>query len=84
MIFSFIKEKVLGLEGPIPLGEVKDNKDHIIALGVLLWLVAQADQRFLPEEKEGILRVLEQQGHVAKSDLPIVLKSIEVAAQETH
>ena len=56
--------------------------DDKIALGVLLWVVAQADERFLPEEKEQIKEVLKSYAHVAETDMPYILSSIEQAERE--
>jgi uncharacterized tellurite resistance protein B-like protein len=56
--------------------------DDKIALGVLLWVVAEADDRFLPEEKAQMKKVLQESSQISAEDLPCVLGSIEIAAQE--
>ena len=56
--------------------------DDRIALGVLLWVVAEADGKFLPEENEKIRDILEKFCHLADEDLLCIMKSIEIAAQE--
>ncbi len=53
-----------------------------IALGVLLWVVAEADDQFLPEEKEKIKEVLTKISHINENDLSYILESIEIAAKE--
>ena len=61
--------------------KAKDIDDKI-ALGVLLWVVAEADEKFLPEEEEKIKEVLRQHSEIAKEDMPVVLTSIQQAAKE--
>lgn len=58
----------------------KTKVDNLISLGVLLWEVAQADEKFLPEEEEKIGEILNRYGHVTKEDMPIVLRAIEEAS----
>jgi len=54
--------------------------DNLIALGVLLWVVAQADEEFLPEEKAKIEDVLSSYGEISKEDMPVVLRAVEEAS----
>jgi len=61
--------------------KVKDIDDKI-ALGVLLWVVAEADEKFLPEEEEKIKEVLISHSKISNEDLPTVLASIKEAAKE--
>jgi len=61
--------------------EQKDLDDKI-ALGVLLWIVAEADDKFLPEERERIKQVLISHSNINENDLTLVLASIEEAARE--
>ena len=61
--------------------KVKDIDDKI-ALGVLLWVVAEADEKFLPEEEEKIKEVLRLYSGISSEDMPIVLASIQQAAKE--
>ncbi|MCK5215887.1 MAG: TerB family tellurite resistance protein [Candidatus Omnitrophica bacterium] len=56
--------------------------DDKIALGVLLWVVAQADDRFLPEEKEKIEDILRNYAKISEKDMPVILASIEQAEKE--
>jgi len=58
----------------------KTKVDNLISLGVLLWEVAQADDKFLPEEENKIGEILGQYGHVTKEDVPIVLRAIKEAS----
>ena len=62
--------------------QIKDKVDNLISLGVLLWEVAQADEKFLPEEEKKIKEVLNVYGHVTKEDMPIVLRAIKEASIE--
>ena len=58
------------------------NIDDKIALGVLLWVVAEADDKFLPEEKDKIKGVLVANAKTTQKDIAIVLESIKKAAKE--
>jgi len=60
----------------------KDSVDNLISLGVLLWEVAQADEKFLPEEEEKIGEILNIYGHVVEEDMSIVLRAIKEASIE--
>ena len=57
-----------------------DTIDNLIALGVLLWEVAQADEKFLPEEKTKVEEVLNVYGKITEKDMPIVLRAIKEAS----
>ncbi len=62
---------------------IQDVKvDDKIALGVLLWIVAQADKKFLPEEKGAIKNILRKHNQLSDQDLAVVLESIKTAAEE--
>ncbi len=61
--------------------KVKEIDDKI-ALGVLLWVVAEADEKFLPEEENQIREILVSYCKVDKETLPLVLASIKQAADE--
>ena len=61
--------------------KVKDIDDKI-ALGVLLWVVAEADEKFLPEESDKIKEVLISYSKISNEDIPTVLASIKEAAKE--
>ena len=56
--------------------------DDKIALGVLMWAVAEADSKFLPEEEEMIKKVLNSFSNIPPADIPLVLASIQQAAKE--
>jgi uncharacterized tellurite resistance protein B-like protein len=58
------------------------NIDENIALGVLLWVVAEADEKFLPQEEEKIKEVLVTHSHINEKELSVVLASIKVVAEE--
>ena len=55
--------------------------DDKIALGVLLWIVADADGHFADEERQLIAQVLTSHG-VGQADLAVVMASVEQAAEE--
>lgn len=61
--------------------KVKDIDDKI-ALGVLLWVVAEADEKFLPEEASKINEILRSYSKISNEDMPVVLASIQEAAKE--
>ena len=54
--------------------------DDKIALGVLLWVVAEADNKFLPQEEDKIKETLILYSKISQQDLPRVLASIKEAA----
>jgi uncharacterized tellurite resistance protein B-like protein len=56
--------------------------DEAIALGVLLWSVAEADGRLLDAEKTQVAEGLARHGGVAAADLALVLAAVEQAAKE--
>lgn len=58
------------------------NIDDKIALGVLLWAVAEADGKFLAEEEETIKNVLVSYKSITPDDLSAVLASVQQAAKE--
>ena len=67
-------------DAPAPGPQVELNDK--IALGVLLWVVAEADKTYLPEEEAAIKTILESTGTVLPEDMPVILSSIELAARE--
>jgi len=79
-IFSSLKDKIL-------LGDRADENDgreemrteFLISLGVLLWIVAESDSKFLPQEQEQIEKVLVECGEIGEDDMPIVLRAVEEA-----
>ena len=58
------------------------NIDDKIALGVLLWIVAEADEKFLPDEEKKIKEILISYNKISNEDIPTVLASIKEAAKE--
>lgn len=56
--------------------------DDNVALGVLLWVVAEADHRFLPAETEKITEILHDLGKISKDDMPYVISAIQEAEQQ--
>lgn len=56
--------------------------DDKIALGVLLWIIAEADKKFLKEEEEEIKKILVTAGKIQPDELPAVLASVKLAAEE--
>ena len=47
-----------------------------------MWEVAQADDKFLPEEESKIQEVLSVYGKISEQDMPIVLRAIKEASIE--
>ena len=82
-IFDQFREKVFHSiwkeKGDEPQQVAVDDK---IALGVLLWEVAQADNKFLPEEQDKIEDVLRQYSNISEDQMSYVIKSIEIASRE--
>ena len=78
------------LRGLVAPGDIGDRtagtssgpRDDRIALGVLLWIVAEADGRFTDEEKALIGEVLSGHGGVGAADLVVVMASVEQAAKD--
>ncbi len=56
--------------------------DDKIALGVLLWIVAVADEQFLPLEKEKITEILTNYAKVPQEDIPCILQVIDQAQEQ--
>jgi uncharacterized tellurite resistance protein B-like protein len=61
--------------------KVKDIDDKI-ALGVLLWVVAEADDKFLAKEDEKIREILTTHSKISEEEIETVLASIKEAARE--
>jgi len=62
--------------------KVKDINDKI-ALGVLLWIVAEADEKFLAKEDEKIKEILTTSHcKIPEEEVAIVLESVKEAARE--
>ncbi len=62
--------------------KVKDINDKI-ALGVLLWIVAEADEKFLAKEDEKIKEILTtSHSKISEEEVETVLASIKEAAKE--
>jgi uncharacterized tellurite resistance protein B-like protein len=85
-LFTIFRQSVIervypqGPEVGAEASHTDDAIDNLIAMGVLLWVVAQADEKFLPEEQGKIEEVLKSYGEVSDEDMPIVLRAIEEAA----
>ena len=56
--------------------------DDKIALGVLLWVVAEADEKFLPEEEKKMKEILTSYAKISEEDMSYVMGSIKEAARE--
>ena len=61
--------------------EVKDIDDKI-ALGALLWVVAEADEKFLAKEDEKIKEILTLYSKIPEDEMVTVMASIKEAAIE--
>ncbi|MCK5581694.1 MAG: TerB family tellurite resistance protein [Candidatus Omnitrophica bacterium] len=79
---QFRKKVFYSVRKEEPDTEVSVKVDDKIALGVLLWVVAQADKQFLPEEEDKIKEVLKDRGHVSDEDMPYVLAAVQKAEEE--
>lgn len=79
-------EKLRGLvvpvTGPARKAPARAATDEKIALGVLLWSVAEADGHLLDAEKALIGQVLAGHGGVAPDDVALVLAAVEQASRE--
>jgi uncharacterized tellurite resistance protein B-like protein len=76
-IFKRLKEAIL------PEKDSQDDPaqvDNLIALGVLLWVVAEADEKFLPEETEAIKEILRVHAEINQQDMSIVLRAVKEAS----
>ena len=60
---------------------VKDIDDKI-ALGALLWVVAEADDKFLAKEDKKIKEILTLYSKIPEDEMPTVMASIKEAARE--
>jgi len=60
----------------------RSTTDEHLALGVLLWVVAEADGRFLDAEQELIRQVLTTTAGVDQEDMAVVLAAVKEAARE--
>lgn len=56
--------------------------DDKIALGVLMWVVAQADDQFLAQEKDKIGQILREFAQIETNQLSYVMKAVELAAEQ--
>ena len=85
-LFEHFRQNIISMvypeaqEAPARDSGSSDAIDNLIALGVLLWVVAQADEKFLHEEKEEIKEVLRSYGQISDEDMPIVLRAVEEAS----
>ncbi|MFT7538295.1 MAG: putative tellurite resistance protein B-like protein [Lysobacterales bacterium] len=79
-IFILIKDKVLGVFNREEDDQGEGCVDNLIALGVLFWVVAEADDDFLCKEKEKIEEIISEYGDISAEDMPIVLRSVEEAS----
>ncbi len=58
------------------------NIDDRIALGVLLWAVAEADNKFLPQEKAQIKQILISYSKIPPDEVDLVLTAVNQANEE--
>lgn len=78
-VLSFIKER-LNVSNP----QIDDsiNSNDKIALGVLLWVVAEADGKFEIFEIDKIKEILKNYSKITPVEMSTVLESIKIANQE--
>ncbi len=82
-IFDQFRNKVfqsVWKDQPEPPAEVELNDK--IALGVLLWVVAEADSKFLPQEREQIKAVLKQYGKLSEDQMTVTMEAVKQAAAD--
>ena len=79
---KFRKKIVTSLWQDSELKPPEQAIDDKIALGVLLWVVASADNKFLPQEEMEIKNILKEYSNVEDKDMPVVFSSIKLAARE--
>ena len=79
---QFRKKVFTSVWKDVPESLEERDVDDKIALGVLLWIVAEADKKFLPEEKDEIKEILKKYSDISEDDLRYVLESVALAAQE--
>ncbi len=79
---QFRKNVITSVWKDIPDQPAVKDIDDKIALGVLLWVVAEADEKFLPEEETKIREILRSYSKISNEDIPVVLASIQEAAKE--
>ena len=82
VLFKKIQDKVLSLLGQPEQESKPQHCGNLIALGVLLWAVAEADEKFFPTEKEKIEEILSKYCHVRPEDMSIVMRAVEEASFE--
>lgn len=79
-IFNILKDKVnVTLRKDAPALRSDPVLDYYIALGVLLWSVAAADNKFLPAEEDSIRAILMKHCGIESKDIDGVLESIKAA-----
>ncbi|HEC70132.1 MAG TPA: TerB family tellurite resistance protein [Candidatus Omnitrophica bacterium] len=59
-----------------------DRLNEFFSLGVLLWEVAFADKKFLPQEEERLKQILSSYTKISSENISLVLASIKEASQE--
>jgi len=82
-IFNNFRQKVISTVYPQSSKNAPQSSgtiDNLISLGVLLWEVAQADEKFLPSEEERMKEILKNYGKIGDEDMPIVLRAIKEAS----
>jgi len=81
---GFLDEFRTKVLAPLHKEEAVESKeiDDKIALGVLLWVVAEADEKFLPEEEKKMKEILTSHAKISEEDMAYVMGSIKEAARE--
>ena len=82
-LFKLFKEKVTNdLEQKVSVpGLNQETIDETIAFGALLWLVADADDKFLPQEVKEIEKIIEKFSGISKEQRPYIITAIKNAAE---
>jgi len=82
-LLNQIKDRIFSSVQPEAVPNIEKDKekvDNLISLGVLLWVVAEADKKFLPEETAEIQQILCAYGNISDEDISIVLRAVREAA----
>jgi uncharacterized tellurite resistance protein B-like protein len=81
---GFLDEFRTKVLAPVHKEEEAEPKeiDDKIALGVLLWVVAEADEKFLPQEEKKMKEILISYAKISEEDMPYIMGSIKEAARE--
>lgn len=81
-IFSDFRKKVNNSFKKEEQNQQEDLNTGLIALGVLLQIIAHADEQFLSQEHDQIVEILTQNSDLSHEEMPVVLCAIEQAEKD--